>query len=195
MTDEALMLAVRDGDLGKLGALFERYHVPLFDFLSRTTGDRAAAEDLVQDVFVRILKYRQTYRDGGRFETWVFRIARNAKADHFRSRRNIEPLREEDFEVASSTPGPAQEFERAQQTTQVRRALMRLDDETRDLLVLARYQGMSYDRIGALLDIQANAVKVRVHRALKELRAVFERLEDEDRTCNAKKSGTDWRII
>ena len=69
------MLAVRAGDIGKLGVLFERYHAPLFAFISRTMGDRAAAEDLVQDVFVRILKYSQTYREDGCFETWVFRIA------------------------------------------------------------------------------------------------------------------------
>jgi hypothetical protein len=56
VTDEALMTAVRDGDLAKLGLLFTRYHVALFDFLSRMTGDRTAAEDLVQDIFVRILK-------------------------------------------------------------------------------------------------------------------------------------------
>ena len=86
VTDEILMIAVRDGDLAKLGLLFERYHTALFDFLSRTTGDRAAAEDLVQDVFVRILKYRRTYRDHSCFETWMFRIARNSRADHFRKR-------------------------------------------------------------------------------------------------------------
>ena len=90
MTDEALMLAVRDGQVGRLGQLFERYHMALFDFLARTTGDRAAAEDLVQDVFVRILKYRQTYRNDSRFETWVFRIARNARADYFKSQRATE---------------------------------------------------------------------------------------------------------
>ena len=77
------MQAVRDGDVSQLGQLFERYHARLFEFLSRMTGNRVAAEDLVQDVFVRILKYRATYRDDGRFETWLFRIARNARADYF----------------------------------------------------------------------------------------------------------------
>src|SRR5947207_15561366 len=89
MTDEALMLAVRNGDVAKLGTLFERYHVALFDFLCRTTGDRTAAEDLVQDVFVRILKYRHTYPDDSCFETWLFRIARNARADFFRRRTPV----------------------------------------------------------------------------------------------------------
>ena len=74
MTDEALMRAVRDGDVARLGELFERHHRSVFDFLVRMTGDRASAEDMVQDVFVRMLKYRATFRDDGRFETWMFRI-------------------------------------------------------------------------------------------------------------------------
>ena len=65
------MRAVREGDLAQLGVLFERHAGGLFDFLSRMTGNRTAAEDLVQDVFVRMLKYRATFRDDGRFETWV----------------------------------------------------------------------------------------------------------------------------
>ena len=65
------MRAVRDGDVSRLGVLFERYHLALFDFLSRMTGNAGVAEDLVQDVFVRVLKYRATFRDEGRFETWI----------------------------------------------------------------------------------------------------------------------------
>ena len=195
VTDEILMLAVRDGDVAKLGLLFERYHVALFDFLSRTTGDRMAAEDLVQEVFVRILKYRQTYRDQSCFETWMFRIARNSRADHFRKRRVVEPIRDGALDVEAPGPSPAQAFERGQDTRRLNRALMRLGDDKRDLLVLARYQNMGYDRIAALLDIEVGAVKVRVHRALKELRAIFLQLDDEDRTWDVKKSGTGWRTI
>jgi RNA polymerase sigma factor (sigma-70 family) len=80
MTDEALMCAVRAGDLNQAGELFERYHLLLFDYLSRMTGDAGAAEDLVQDVFIRVLKYRSTFRDDAPFATWVYRIARNARA-------------------------------------------------------------------------------------------------------------------
>ena len=89
------MRAVREGDLAQLGVLFERHAVNLFDFLSRTTGNRTAAEDLVQDVFVRMLKYRATFRDDGRFETWMFRIARNARADYFRARAAIDQVSDE----------------------------------------------------------------------------------------------------
>ena len=78
MNDERVMQAVRSGDAERLGTLFERHHVALYEFLYRTTGDASTAEDLVQDVFVRILKYRHTYRDGYPFLTWMYRIARNA---------------------------------------------------------------------------------------------------------------------
>jgi RNA polymerase sigma-70 factor (ECF subfamily) len=189
------MLAVRDGDVAKLGVLFERYHGGGFDFLSRTTGDVAAAEDLVQDVFVRILKYRATYRDDSCFETWVFRIARNSRTDHFRRRRPSEPIRDGALEVAAPGPTPAQQFERHVDVARLKRALLRLDDDKRELLVLARFRSMSYERIGALLGVEVGTIKVRMHRAVKELRAIFLGLADEDKTWDAKKSGTDLRII
>jgi RNA polymerase sigma factor (sigma-70 family) len=195
VTDETLMLAVRDGDVAKLGVLFERHHVALFDFLSRTIGDRTAAEDLVQDVFVRILKYRQTYRDQSCFETWMFRIARNSRTDHFRKRRSAEPIGDGAFEIEASGPSPAQQFERGREAKKLNRALMQLSDDKRELLVLARYRNMSYDKIAALLDVEVGAVKVRVHRAMKELREIFLRLVDEDKTWDVKKSGTDLRTI
>ena len=69
MTDEALMQAVQRGDLAKLGSLFDRHHLAVFDFLARMTGSRAVAEDLVQDVFERILKHRATLRGDAPF-TW-----------------------------------------------------------------------------------------------------------------------------
>jgi len=195
VTDETLMLAVRDGDVAKLGVLFERHHLALFDFLSRTIGDRTAAEDLVQDVFVRILKYRQTYRDQSCFETWMFRIARNSRTDHFRKRRSAEPIGDGAFEIEAPGPSPAQQFERGREARKLNRALMQLSDDKRELLVLARYRNMSYDKIAALLDVEVGAVKVRVHRAMKELREIFLRLVDEDRTWDVKKSGTDLRTI
>src|SRR5687767_15992622 len=105
VNDEALMRAVREGDLTRLAPLFDRYHLVLFDYLNRMTGSREVAEDLVQDVFVRILKYRATFRDDARFETWVFRIARNARADHFARRGVAEPLSDEALERPDLSPG------------------------------------------------------------------------------------------
>jgi len=185
VTDEALMTAVRGGDVAKLGLLFERYHRPLFDFLARMTGDRAAAEDLVQDVFVRILKYRATFRDDGRFETWVFRIARNARADWFKSRGGRESVIDE----AADRPAPVAAIDeglaRERDVARLERALRMLRDDRREIIVLARYRGMKHEAIAELLGIEAGAVKVRIHRAVKELREIFLRLP-ESPSCNVK---------
>jgi RNA polymerase sigma-70 factor (ECF subfamily) len=196
-SDEALMRAVRDGDIPKLGVLFERHHVPLFQFLSRATGDRAAAEDLVQEVFVRILKYRRTYRDEGRFETWMFHIARNVRSDHARRRRPeqpLEPFEREGLEPAAGGPAPDSQLAAKQDVEEVRRALMKLPDDKRELLVLSRYHGMKHEQLAAVLRVDVGTVRVRVHRALKELKEMVERLAGEDRTWNAKKRGTDLRM-
>jgi RNA polymerase sigma factor (sigma-70 family) len=188
VTDEELMLAVREGDLAKLGQLFERYHVALFDFLSRVTGDSTAAEDLVQDIFVRILKYRATYRDDGRFETWLFRIARNARADYFRTRTPVEPLADEALDQPERAAGPASQLEHSREVMRLKRALMMLRDDKRELIVLARYSELTHEQIALRLGIDVGAVKVRLHRAVRELRDIFLGLSDEAASWNVKTS-------
>jgi RNA polymerase sigma factor (sigma-70 family) len=189
------MTAVRDGDLAKLGILFERHHAALFDFLSWMTGDRTAAEDLVQDIFVRILKYRATYRDGGHFETWVYRIARNARADYFRTRQPVEPLAAEALERPELGLNPMRRLEAERERARLKRALLRLREDKRELIVLARYRGLSHEQIAGLLGVETGAIKVRIHRALRELRDIFLRLSDENPSCDVKRSTRTWQII
>jgi len=193
--DETLMLAVRDGEVGKLGSLFDRYHTLLFDFFARLTGNRAAAEDLVQDVFFRILKYRKTYRDDSHFKTWMFHIARNARIDYFKKHRAEVLFPEEGFDVEGHLPYPSQELEQRQQSALLQRALYKLTEEKREVLVMARYQEMKYEQIADLLGCEVGTVKVRVHRAMKDLREIYLKLSGEKASCNVKKSETSLRII
>jgi RNA polymerase sigma-70 factor (ECF subfamily) len=195
VTDEALMRAVRDGDVAGLGLLFERHHAALFDYLSRVTGDLAAAEDLVQDVFVRILKYRSTWRVEGSFETWLYRIARNARADHFRRRAPMQPLEPEALERPEPSPGPLVRLETERERARLRQALLRLREDRRELIVLARYRGLTHERIAEILGIEAGAVKVRIHRAVRELRDIYLRLSGGNDTWNAKTSRHSLRIM
>lgn len=185
MTDEALMQSVQGGDLEALGELFERHHRPVFQFLTRTTGNQSVAEDLVQEVFVRILKYRHTYDPAGRFQTWLFRIARNARADYFRRRPPVAEPVEQALDLPAATAGPEERLETHLYAQQLERALRQLPEEPRDLLVLARFHAMPYDDIAQLLGIKVGAVKVRVYRAIKQLRTQFFRLEDAP--CGVKK--------
>ncbi len=186
-TDESLMRAVRNGNVGELGTLFERHHVPLFQFFCRVTGSRTAADDLVQDVFFRILKYRGTFRDEGRFRAWMFHIARNARVDYFRKRG---PQEQVDELRPSDTPFPGEQLERDENSALLERVLSQLPEEKRELLVLARYQELKYEEIAELLEVSVGAVKVRVHRAVKDLRNIFLKLSNREESCIAKKSET-----
>lgn len=189
------MAAVRDGDVDQLAVLFERYHLALFDFLSRVTGNRTAAEDLVQDVFVRILKYRATYRDGSSFQTWLYRIARNARADYFRTRPPVDPLGGDALDRPEPSPGPALRLEADRDRARLQRALMLLPGDKRELLVLARYHGMRHEQIADLLDLEVGTVRVRIHRAVRELRDIYYQLSDRNQPCDVKTSTRTLQII
>jgi RNA polymerase sigma-70 factor (ECF subfamily) len=180
------MHAVRAGDVAKLGLLFERHHARLFDFLVRMTGNAAVAEDLVQDVFVRVLKYRATWRDEGRFDTWLYRIARNARADYFKSHALHAGI-DAAADRPSGDPLPSDLLARDRDVARLQHALALLREDKRELIVLARYQGMKLDAIADLLGVEVGTVKVRMHRAVKELREIFLRL-NENRPWNTTTS-------
>ena len=84
--DNALMEQVAAGQTGQLAILFERHHRPLFRYFVSMHRDRQVAEDLVQDVFFRMLRYRGTYNPAQPFTAWMYQIARNAGVDHSRKR-------------------------------------------------------------------------------------------------------------
>lgn len=168
-TDDHLMAQVRDGDVGQLGVLFERHHVPLFNYFVRLTGDRGVSEDLVQDVFLRMLKYRHTYRGEGQFACWMYQIARNARADHFRKWKGQAELPEDDV-MPSADPSASDLLEESQRHALLQAALARLPHDKREVLLLSRYQHLKYEEIAQLLGCSVGTVKVRVHRAMKDLR-------------------------
>jgi len=170
--DEDLMLQVRDGACEMLGVLFDRYQTPLFNFYSKLTGDRTLSEDLVQEVFLRILKYRQSYRPGTPFRAWVYQIARNARIDHFRKFP-----RERAFEPEMLPPVvPRDSAQEHQEAELLHRALLQLPEDKREILLLCRFQELKYEEIAKLLGCELNTVRTRIHRALQELRKSFNQL-------------------
>lgn len=177
-TDKELMFQVRDGDLGKLGILFERHHTMLYNFFLRLTGNREASEDLTQDVFLRMLRYRHTYKGSNEFTIWMFRIARNARVDYYRKKRiNAADYELDDLE--SDDPNAVERFEKVQETRMLHRALANLPEEEREVLVLSRFQNVKYKEIAQILGCMEGTIKARVHRAVKRLRDNFFELSGE----------------
>jgi RNA polymerase sigma-70 factor (ECF subfamily) len=180
------MLEVSNGDVGQLGVLFDRHHRQLFGFFVRMTGSPAVSEDLVQDVFLRILKYRKTFRPDSQFSTWMYQIARNARIDDARKRGKDHFLDEAQLDASGLAVEPA-DTPRRQEADLVRRALADLPAEKRELLVLARFQGLRHKEIGKVLGCDTGTVKVRVFRAIQELRRNYLRMTGEKVLWNAHK--------
>jgi len=174
-TDNDLMILVRDGRVEKMAVLFERHHVMLFNFFLRLTGNRNISEDLVQDVFVRMLKYRSTYQGQNKFMLWIFRIARNAHIDFLRKKKNEVSMDEHWYEEPSSDPLPLEKTEKAQDAMRLNQALAKLPVKKREVLLLSRFQNMKQKEIAELLGCRTGAVKAMIHRAVKDLgKAYFE---------------------
>jgi len=178
-SDAVLMDRVREGELDRLSELFERHHQRLYRFFYRLTGRGDAADDLVQEVFVRLIKYRHTWKTDAAFTPWLFALARNAGVDHFRKAPKELPEHEDAPEPAAPLEHPVAALEKREQVELLQAALRRLPVEKRELLLLARFGEMKYESISELLGISVGAVKVRVHRALKELREAYRLVEGE----------------
>jgi len=175
--DEQLMVQVREGRVEMLAVLFERHHVRLFNFFLRLTADRPLSEDLTQELFLRILKYRHTFRGESKFSTWMYQIARNLHIDQLRSHRPEVPIDDLYEEKPSPQPGPAQYAESHQEADLLARALERLPLRKREVLLLSRFQNLKYQEVARLLECSVENVKALVHRSLKELRRHYLELQ------------------
>lgn len=175
--DNEVMAQVTGGDLGKLAVLFERHHKPLFRFFVHMNRDRELSQDLVQDVFFRILRYRHTYDAKQSFSAWMYQIARNAHLDHIRKRKGevlvFEDPAERGQEPVSGARGADEELRRRQEIRLLRKALDRLPEDKREVLVLSRYQNLKYEEIAQVLGCEVGTVKVRVYRAVRALGQIF----------------------
>jgi len=174
--DNEIMMKVRHGDVGKLGVLFERHHKRLFNFFLMGTRNRDTSEDLVQDVFLKIMKYRSSFRDSSDFTPWMFAIARNAKIDYYRKRENTLDALDEKGDVPSGDPGPDTSTEHENDVSYLKRALDSMPEEMREVIVLSHYDDMRYKDIATVLGCTEGAVKVRVFRAVKELARKYKTL-------------------
>jgi RNA polymerase sigma-70 factor (ECF subfamily) len=178
LTDSSLMKLVQAGDSNQLAVLFERHHSGLFRYLMQLSRNRALSEDLTQEVFFRVLKYAGTYDPEFPFSVWLYRMGRNAFFDSLRT-RSAEPMSTETFEIRSREPMPEELFSRKQNRKFLEEALQNLSEEKREVLVLSRFHDLRYQEIAQIMKCEVGTVKVRVYRALRELREKFCELRGE----------------
>jgi len=176
LTDEHIMLKVKDGHLGELTQLFDRYHVRLYNFFLKLTFDQALSEDLTQNLFYRLIKYRHSFKaNDGSFKSWIYQVARNVHIDHCRENKRtgyIKPMDDDAHGEIAATGETYSEFD----FELLDKALAKLNPDERELLVLSRYQGLKYEEISRIKNISVAAIKVQVHRAMKHLRTIYFKL-------------------
>jgi RNA polymerase sigma-70 factor, ECF subfamily len=177
-SDSELMRQVRGGRTSALATLFERHHARLYRYCLRMTGNRQTSEDLVQDVFMKMLRYKANFRNDSVFGPWMFGIARNACVAHWR-KAAVDAVPEAELGGAPVEPHGDDDHAGAQQAELVRRALLALPVERREVLVLSRYEFKTYEEIARTLGCSVEAVKVRAHRAIKQLRDIYKDLTGE----------------
>lgn len=172
---------VRDGEIRQLALLFERHHHKLYNFFLRLTGNRQVSEDLVQEVFFRMLKYRHTFHGDGDFTAWMYHLARNVHRDHYSKWRDEPAMAGGQEEQANGEPLALEQMEKTQDQELLQQALAHLPIDKKEILILSRYQDLRYEAIAELLGCSVDTVKVRVHRAMNELRRIFFQLSGDSR--------------
>lgn len=165
------MLKVKQGDLDKLGLLFERYHRGLYGYFYRLCKDQQICEDLIQAVFERLLKYRHSYTGNGKFSTWLFSIARNQFIDHYHMmKKNGFTVPIDETQIENQESAEYLDQHKAKKKEILEMALNELHPEKREVIILSRYEGLRYKEIAEILGTTEGAVKVKMFRAMNELK-------------------------
>jgi len=168
------MLRVRDGDRGAFDALIEKYRRPLVNVIARSVGREGDAEDLAQDVFVRVYRAAPRYEPTAKFATWLYTIARRICLNHNRGQAlrrwfSLSPDNDSDDPTPEPmdprAPDPPAELERAELRRAVAAAVRSLPERLRFAVILRRYEELSYEEIAGILGCTVTAAKLRVHRA------------------------------
>ena len=173
--DSALMLRYRDGDVAAFEILYRRHNDALFRYLLRLCRQRAAAEDVFQEVWGKIIKARDSYRPSAKFTTFLYHVAYNCFIDYVR--RNKRHANTADVEP-DSQPGaleqPDQVAERSLARRRLEAALETLPDEQRDVFLLHEEAGLSLDQIATVTDCKRETAKSRLRYAVRKLREAID---------------------
>jgi RNA polymerase sigma-70 factor (ECF subfamily) len=185
--DFELMERFRLGDRSALEVLVARHHASLLRYFQVQSRSRETAEDLAQEVWIRVIRHRRNYRPEAKFQTYLFAIARNLWIDRYRSLKAAPPTVSADREVGeegegtplstllpSREPEPSEKASVHEEAERVRAALERLPPGLRDVFELGEVQGLKYQDVAEILDIPVGTVKSRMHAAVQRLREALQ---------------------
>jgi len=186
LSDAEVMLRVRAGDEPAFAFLVQKYRRPMMSFMYRMVRNQAVAEDLAQEVFLRVYRSRETYTANAKFTTWLYRIATNLAVNHARDTRHERPevstsLDEADAEtglmpdVPDGTPNVEENILRGERLAAIRGHVQALPERQRMAVIMHKYQGMDYRQIAEVLHLSESATKSLLFRAYESLR---EKLKD-----------------
>lgn len=167
--DAALITAVAAGDADAFEELVRKYERPVLSTAYRYLGDRVAAEDAAQDIFLKVWRRARTFKGKSSFSTWLFRIAVNHCLNfrEKRRRRRAEPLEEG---IPDARPGPAERYEAEATSRLVREAMGGLPGKQRMALILSKFEGRSYKEIAHMMGVSLSSVESLIFRAKQNLK-------------------------
>ncbi len=188
-SDVQLMLAVKKGDRHAFDDLMRKYYARILNFAYRLIGKRQLAEDITQDVFMKVYKSAARYRPRSKFQTWLYTIAKNTCLNEMRRHRRQmvsldEPLDAEAGDLKKEMPDPdadpAAAYFQKEQQKQVRAAINDLPENQKIAVILKRYENFSYAEIAATLEVTDKAVKSLLSRAKVNLKNKLAGIIDSD---------------
>lgn len=168
------MRRVQAGDIHHVGTLYERHKKSLYAYFYRCSNDRSVSEDMVQNVFMKVIKYKDQFKGHGQFNYWLFRIARHTWLDSIKKNDPMYRAAEinNDHLEGSYSATAAHMMTQDDQKEKLRKALDQISPEKKDAIILSRYHGLDYKTIAEMSECTENAIKSRVMRGLMEIKEI-----------------------
>jgi RNA polymerase sigma-70 factor (ECF subfamily) len=176
--DSEIVRQIQSGEATAFDELMRRYKHPVVNFVFRMLGNAQDADEIAQDVFVRVYQNLDTYRPETKFSTWLFALARNAAIDRLRWRARHPTESIESAPETSASSGTAEDVSAREIGEQIAAAVAKLPEDQRTAIVLAEYHGMSYAEIAAVMRCSEKSVESRLYRAKQTLRERLQPLLD-----------------
>lgn len=171
-TDEFLMSEVKNGNLREMAMLFEKYHVALYNFFVHMGIRKDISQDLTQNLFYRMIKYRNSFRETNNFRSWMYRIARNICMDYMNEQKVNESLFTLTEHYSEDIHDDDQGYTEDEYNA-LENSIMKLPAEQRELIILCRFQGLKYSEVSTILNMSVPAIKVNMFRAIRKLRTIY----------------------